>query len=353
MPWSARSARARRSRPSTSAAGRRRCSPRSSIAAILDLVRARFGIADGAEVTIESNPGPDERGDARALVAAGVNRVSLGAQAFDPVLLRRLGRRHRAGDVADAVREARDAGIGSVSVDLLYDVPGQDVDAWSDALEDGDRAGRGPRVRVRPHPRRPGRGGDHRPARRSPADTLGGAALARDGDPRAGRGHGRGPVRARGGPPRRRRLSRLRDLELGPARAREPPQPRLLAAPSVRGRRSRGARVRRCRAALECRPPGRIPAGTRTRGCRGVRPSRPAAPRPWTPPRRQRRPSSSGSASTTGLPSAEARTGPLAPHLDWALATGLLREDDGPDGSRVRLTTAGRLLSNELFARLV
>ena len=55
----------------------------------------------------------------------------------------------------------------------------------------------------------------------------------------------------------------------------------------------------------------------------------------------------------TGLPSSEARTGPLAPHLDWALAAGLLREFDGPDGSRVRLTTAGRLLSNELFARLV
>ena len=52
--------------------------PASSIAAIVDRVRSRFGLADGAEVTIEANPGPDERGDARALVDAGVTRVSLG-----------------------------------------------------------------------------------------------------------------------------------------------------------------------------------------------------------------------------------------------------------------------------------
>ena len=55
----------------------------------------------------------------------------------------------------------------------------------------------------------------------------------------------------------------------------------------------------------------------------------------------------------TGVPLSGARSGPLAPHLDWALAAGLVREDEAPDGPRIRLTTAGRLLSNELFARLV
>ncbi len=109
--------------------------PAGSIAAILDLVRARYGIAPGAEVTIEANPGPDERGDPAALAAAGVTRLSLGAQAFDPGRLRRLGRRHRPADVPDAVREARTAGIGSVSVDLLYDAPGQSETEWSAALE--------------------------------------------------------------------------------------------------------------------------------------------------------------------------------------------------------------------------
>ena len=84
--------------------------PSSSVAAILDRVRTRFGLAAGAEVTIEANPGPDERGDARALVDAGVTRVSLGAQSFDDGLLRRLGRRHRPRDVEAAVAEARDGG---------------------------------------------------------------------------------------------------------------------------------------------------------------------------------------------------------------------------------------------------
>ena len=206
--------------------------PTSSIAAILGLVRARFGHADDAEVTIEANPGPDERGDAAALVAAGVTRVSLGAQAFDPDLLRRLGRRHRPADVVDAVAEARAAGA-SVSVDLLYDVPGQSMDAWSatlDAaiglgvdhvsayaltLDDPDAEGiTGPL-------------GDHLPT------TSGARRWRSRGGQRPGRRPGRRPVRARGRAAGRGGLPGLRDLELGPAGPREPAQPRLLAAASV------------------------------------------------------------------------------------------------------------------------
>jgi oxygen-independent coproporphyrinogen-3 oxidase len=55
----------------------------------------------------------------------------------------------------------------------------------------------------------------------------------------------------------------------------------------------------------------------------------------------------------TGLSLAEARSGPHATHLDWARSYGLLEPFEAPDGPRVRLTTAGRLLSNELFSRLV
>lgn len=109
--------------------------PSASIAAILDRVRSRFGIADGAEVTIEANPGRDERGDAMTLASSGINRLSMGAQSFDPGELRRLGRRHRPPDVADAVAETQAAGIGSISVDLLYDVPGQTLASWSASLD--------------------------------------------------------------------------------------------------------------------------------------------------------------------------------------------------------------------------
>ncbi len=109
--------------------------PAEAIADLLDRVRARFGIADGAEITLEANPGRDERGDPVALRAAGVTRLSIGAQAMSDVELWRLGRRHRTADVGAAVAAAREAGIGSVSLDLLYDAPDSMLDDWIDTLE--------------------------------------------------------------------------------------------------------------------------------------------------------------------------------------------------------------------------
>jgi oxygen-independent coproporphyrinogen-3 oxidase len=110
--------------------------PGDEVSALLELVRDRYGLAGDAEVTVEANPGPDERGDARALRDAGVTRVSIGAQSMADPQLRRLGRRHRAGDVGEAVAAARAAGIGSISLDLLYDVPGSTVAGWAATLDD-------------------------------------------------------------------------------------------------------------------------------------------------------------------------------------------------------------------------
>src|SRR6185369_9064686 len=109
--------------------------PADEIAALLDLVRLRFGIASRAEVTVEANPGPDERGDPAALARVGVTRVSVGAQSLDAAELKRLGRRHRPLDVAETVAAARGGGIGSVNVDLLYDVPGSSVATWMATLD--------------------------------------------------------------------------------------------------------------------------------------------------------------------------------------------------------------------------
>jgi putative oxygen-independent coproporphyrinogen III oxidase len=109
--------------------------PSDAVAEILGHIRERFGLAEDAEVTLEANPGPDERGDPHALRLAGVTRISYGAQSLDDAELRRVGRRHRAGDVADAVAGARAAGIGSINVDLLYDIPGGTVATWMDTLD--------------------------------------------------------------------------------------------------------------------------------------------------------------------------------------------------------------------------
>ena len=109
--------------------------PASAIGELIDRVRARFGIADGAEVTLEANPGPDERGDAAALRAVGITRLSIGAQAMSAAALRRLGRRHRVVDVVRTVAEARAAGIASISLDLLYDAPDATVVDWIETLD--------------------------------------------------------------------------------------------------------------------------------------------------------------------------------------------------------------------------
>ncbi len=106
-----------------------------ALMAIVERVRRRFGLADGAEVTLEANPGPDERGDPHLQRDVGVTRISFGAQSFNALELSQLGRRHAPGDVADAVGAARAAGIGSLNVDLLYDVPGQTLATWADTLE--------------------------------------------------------------------------------------------------------------------------------------------------------------------------------------------------------------------------
>jgi oxygen-independent coproporphyrinogen-3 oxidase len=109
--------------------------PATTLGSLIDLVRRRFGLIDGAEVTLEVNPGADERGEARAQRAAGVTRVSIGAQSLQTDELRTLGRRHGPEDIAATVAAARAAGIASVSLDLLYDLPGATLETWSRTLD--------------------------------------------------------------------------------------------------------------------------------------------------------------------------------------------------------------------------
>lgn len=104
------------------------------VAGLIQLIDERFGLAAGAEVTLEANPGPDERGDPVRWRDAGITRISFGAQSLEAAELRRLGRRHTPNDVADAVIGARAAGIESISLDLLYDVPDQSLASWQRSL---------------------------------------------------------------------------------------------------------------------------------------------------------------------------------------------------------------------------
>jgi oxygen-independent coproporphyrinogen-3 oxidase len=89
------------------------------VAEVVAAIRDRFRFPAAAEITIEVNPESTDRGRLRALVAAGVNRVSVGAQSFDPGVLAKLGRRHGPDAAERAIRVAAEE-TGNASVDLIY-----------------------------------------------------------------------------------------------------------------------------------------------------------------------------------------------------------------------------------------
>ncbi len=111
-----------------------RLSPRL-VAAILGTARARFGVAPGAEVTLEANPSDVTTRRARAWVAAGVTRVSLGVQSLDDGVLRQLGRNHTAVQALAAIRALRGAAVPSLSCDLLYGIPGRPAVSFQASLD--------------------------------------------------------------------------------------------------------------------------------------------------------------------------------------------------------------------------
>jgi len=105
----------------------------ATVAAILDSVARGWSIAPDAEVTLEANPTSVEAARFRGYRAAGVNRVSLGVQALDDEVLRRLGRRHTANEALAAVAIAR-ATFERYSFDLIYAREGHTPDAWAAEL---------------------------------------------------------------------------------------------------------------------------------------------------------------------------------------------------------------------------
>jgi oxygen-independent coproporphyrinogen-3 oxidase len=98
-----------------------------AIDAILAAVRARVALAPDAEVTLEANPGTVEAGKFRGFRAAGINRLSLGIQSFDPRHLKALGRIHDGGEARRAIEIAL-RNFENVNLDLMYGLPGQTVD---------------------------------------------------------------------------------------------------------------------------------------------------------------------------------------------------------------------------------
>ncbi|WP_428847734.1 radical SAM family heme chaperone HemW [Neomoorella carbonis] len=110
--------------------------PARNLEQVLDAVDRFFGRQPGAEVSVEANPGTVDDAKLRVLLAAGVNRLSLGAQAFDDDLLRAMGRIHRRRDIYRACELARRAGFKNINLDLIFGLPGQTLDGWRATLKE-------------------------------------------------------------------------------------------------------------------------------------------------------------------------------------------------------------------------
>jgi putative oxygen-independent coproporphyrinogen III oxidase len=108
-----------------------------SIGRFLEGVRARLGLASDAEITLEANPGTVERGRFAAYKGAGVTRLSIGVQSFDPKKLEVLGRIHSSEEATRAAEEAHAAGLSNFNLDLMYGLPKQEL---GEALKDLEQA---------------------------------------------------------------------------------------------------------------------------------------------------------------------------------------------------------------------
>ena len=320
------------------------------VAHVLGAIDRGFGIAAGAEVTIEANPGAGERGDLAGFRSAGVNRLSIGAQSFDAGELSRLGRRHSPADIGATVADARAAGFDNISLDLLYNVPGQTVDSWSQtadaaiavepdhvsayelALDDPDLEGLS------------GAGGDHLPMRpgarrwreraRREQDDESAADWYEIADDRltvAGLGWYELSNWARPGRASRHNLS----YWLGDAW--DAVGPGAHAFDGARTRRWNVARLDGYLAALTPTDESevRLPPGGSETTDEATADAEGAILR-----LRTRR----------GLPPETASAPQFRAPLRWARAGGLV---EATSGQGVRLTRRGRLLSNELFVRLL
>ncbi len=95
----------------------------SALARIMAAICADRPLVAGAEVTLEANPEDVTVEVARGWLAAGINRVSLGAQSFAPAVLNWMHRTHTAEDIPRAVGELRQAGFDNISIDLIFSLP--------------------------------------------------------------------------------------------------------------------------------------------------------------------------------------------------------------------------------------
>lgn len=106
----------------------------SQVAHLLTTLQQQFGFTTAPEISLEMDPGTFSLPLARAFRDAGVNRVSLGAQAFQDPLLQDCGRTHCVRDIHEAIDSLRQAEFANISLDLISGLPHQTLEQWQQSL---------------------------------------------------------------------------------------------------------------------------------------------------------------------------------------------------------------------------
>ncbi|MBM3776197.1 MAG: coproporphyrinogen III oxidase family protein, partial [Acidobacteria bacterium] len=131
----------------------------------LQSIHRHYNLSQCAQFSFEPEPSTmlGEEGGARIrlLKEYGVTRTSMGVQSFDDQVLRFVGRNHSATQALEAIARLREGGIESISIDLIYGLPDQSMEAWihtmQTALESGADAWQLYRLRILPHGDKPGK----------------------------------------------------------------------------------------------------------------------------------------------------------------------------------------------------
>lgn len=105
-----------------------------ALAGLLQLVKDNAHVLSDAEISIEANPEDLNETQLASLREVGFNRISMGAQSFDDLALRKLGRRHTHTHIEYSFRACRRAGFSNISLDLMYGLPDQSRASWQETL---------------------------------------------------------------------------------------------------------------------------------------------------------------------------------------------------------------------------
>jgi oxygen-independent coproporphyrinogen-3 oxidase len=102
---------------------------------ILEFCKEKFKVDKDAEITIEANPGTLDGEKIKSLIESGINRLSLGAQSFNNIFLKKLGRIHNTQEIIDSYYLAREAGFNNINIDIMFALPDQTTEDLQDTLK--------------------------------------------------------------------------------------------------------------------------------------------------------------------------------------------------------------------------